>query len=540
MVYLYNYHDFTVLIVRFLNAEDKLEQFRASFLTPPKFIILRIALLIVTTLYGLLIFFARISKVNLFIGETRKDAILVFHNLVQEIKSLSFPEKTIAINIFIFIIGFHLFYFIRFPIFIDEAFSYVHFVSKGFLTSASYYPGPNNHVFYSELCVFINLFFDDPLLVMRLPAFLSGLALSFLFFLVLKKYLGFQISLLSTIIFSLSEQTNFYSSQGRGYILVTFFVFLAFYSLGQFLFNSRRFYLLLFVVSSVLGFYTLPVFLYPFASMFLWTLFIIWKKQDRYLFFKTIALYSVIVVLFLILYLPVLLLNPADVVFGNTWVSSPADFYNKFPEYILHLNSFWWGDGFSLLFSLAAIAGLAWLGAKQHVTTIAAIILLFFLPFFMIFIQKVLPFERVWLYYLLFLSAGLAYFIIKLIGLLAGNTLSQKVTGIACIIITLGFYTLLNYRILERKTFSYYTELDQFLARIDSLHVKNIQASDPEYNTFIRLHSMEKNTSLKIVSGQDAMTKPDLMVTPKDQPLQDSTYFFLFHNSYINAYKRRD
>jgi hypothetical protein len=539
-VHIYNYDDFTYFILRFFHSEDKLQQFRTSFLTPQKFIILRIALLIVVSLYGFSIFFVKASRLNFLTMEIKKDFILVLDNLVKEIKSFSFLEKTIVLSVFLFIIGFHLYYFIRFPIFIDEAFSYVHFVSKGFLISASYYPGPNNHIFYSELCVITDLIFDDPLLVMRLPAFVTGLILSFLLFLVLKKYLGFQISLLSTIIFSLSEQTNFYSSQGRGYILFTFFVFLSVYSLGQFLFNDRKFHLLLFVLSSVLGFYTLPVFLFPFASMFLWSLFIMWKKRDRNLFYKSIAIYSLIAVLVLILYLPVLLLNPPEVIFDNAWVSSPSDFYNKFPQYILNLSDFWWSDSRSLFFSLAALAGLIGLGAKQNISIIFALIFILFLPLLMILIQKVLPFDRVWLYYLLFLSVGLSYFIINVTGLFIKNALLQRSINMVLIIGILGYYSFLDYRIVEGKTFSYYKEIDYFLSKIDSLNVKNIQSEDPEYNTFIRLYSMEKNNSVRVVSSQDSNIHCDLLIIPRDQPLQDSSYIFLFQNSYVKAYKPHD
>jgi hypothetical protein len=542
MVFIYNYDDFTVFLVKFSGSEDKLQQFRASFLTPQKFIILRAILLIIAALYGLLFFFIRPSQLVVFINEIKKDAILVCRDVLEEIRSFSFSEKIIVSGILLFITGVHLFYFFRLPMFIDEAFSYVHFVSKGFLISASYYPGPNNHFFYSELCVLTDLFFDDPVLVMRLPAFVSGLILSTSLFLVLKKYLGFKVALLSIIIFSLSEQINFYSSQGRGYMLFSLFVFLSFYSLGQFLFNARKFYLLLFVVSSVLGFYTIPVFLYPFSSMFLWSLFVIWKKHDRPLFFKTFALYFSIVVLVLILYLPVFLVNPPEVIFGNPWVSSPADFYSRFPQYLLQLNNFWWSDNFSLLFSSAALAGLIWLGAKNNISIVVAIILLFFFPWLMIFIQKVLPFERVWLYYLLFLSVGLSYLIINLICIFTKDASWQKKIAIACTIVVLVFFTFFNYRILEQETFSYYKELDKFFAKIDSMHLKNknIQVTDADYNTFMRFHAIEKKNQLRVISSRDEITKPDLLIMPKDQPLQDSSYIFLFQNSYVKAYKAPD
>ena len=63
MVHVYRYDDFTTLILRFLGSEDKLQQFRTSFLTPQKFFILRIFTLGMAALFGVLVLTIRASKV---------------------------------------------------------------------------------------------------------------------------------------------------------------------------------------------------------------------------------------------------------------------------------------------------------------------------------------------------------------------------------------------------------------------------------------------------------------------------------------------
>jgi hypothetical protein len=534
----YDYSEFTSLIVRFFNSEDRLAQFRSAFLTDQKFNLLRIFLFILTLLFAALTFSVKESLMVLLIGEVKNDFKQVLQNVIYEIKKLSFAEKSIVLLVLIFIAGVRIYYFIKFPVFVDEAFSYVHFVSKGFLTSAFYYPGPNNHIFYSELCVVTDLIFNDPAWVMRMPSMLAGLALTAFIFMTLKKHIGFHVATLSAIIFSLTEQANFYSTQGRGYILFTFFVFLAAYSLMQVLFHQRKLYLFLFIVTSVLGFYTLSVFLYPFASMFLWSLFIVWKTRDRIMLIKVAGIYSLISILVLVLYLPVLLLNPSEVIFGNAWVSSQDDFYSRLPAYLIRVNDFWWGGRLSLLLSLAAITGLIRMSLKQNGRWIlSAIILLLFVPLIMIVIQKVLPFERVWLYYLPVLSLGLSYLIIEITGLLVPQIKRQTLLGYSIIFSALVLCVYFNYCGVEAKTFTYYRDCDAFITRVDSMHIRTIEVHEPEYNTLIRLHALEKKNQLHVTSAKQETMRPDLLVISKDQENPDSTYVLFFQNSVVKAYK---
>src|SRR5205823_540626 len=138
----------------------------------------------------------------------------ILSKIKELIRRLSLVQKISLSLVFIAIVALRIFYWYKFPLFTDEAFSYVYFVSRGFLVSATYYPGPNNHVFYSELCTFTDLFFNDPLWVMRLPSFLISMVLSFLLFVTVKKYYGFLTALFTLVVFSFSDNVNFYSIQG--------------------------------------------------------------------------------------------------------------------------------------------------------------------------------------------------------------------------------------------------------------------------------------------------------------------------------------
>jgi hypothetical protein len=253
-----------------------------------------------------------------------------------------------------------------------------------------------------------------------------------------------------------------------------------------------------------------------------------------------LGIYSLISVLVLILYLPILLLNPLHAIFSNAWVSSPADFYDKFLTYLISLNDFWWGNRLGILLSLLCLAGLIWMSLKQNFRLLFPFIISFlFLPFLMIFLQKVLPFQRVWLYYFPILSLGLSYMTIMLIHIFFVSDFLKRTVGYGSVFCALVLCIWFNYDLLETKTFAYYKEKDVFLARIDSLHIRNIEVRDPEYNTLIRLYSLEKKNQLNVISGQEKIIHPDLLVTSKDQEIPDSAYTLLFGNSYVKAYKPR-
>ncbi|MFL5731174.1 MAG: hypothetical protein ACJ75J_16925, partial [Cytophagaceae bacterium] len=490
-LWMYSYDDFTVLLANSAGVPERVAQFRNSLLTPEKFQILRISFSIITFIYAVLIIFVRLSSISLFLEEAAKDGRLVFQNIGKEILSLSLYERMIAGVIFFAVIIFHLLYFFNFPIFVDEAFTYVYFVSKGFLTSASYYPGPNNHVFYSELCVLTDLFTDNSFLILRLPSFLFSVILMVLFFFVVRKYTEFYTAGLSTVLFSLSEQVNFYSGQGRGYVLLLLLVLISMYSLGQVLFHDRKFYFLLFIKAAFLGFYTMPIFLYPFSSMVVWSLLVVLKKQNPELFFKLVIAGVSIGTMVFILYLPVLILNPWNVIFHNGWVSAKSDFADQIFLYLYRLNEFWWGNRYGFCFSIASLVGLFLLVYHKKTFLFSGLLCFLLVPCLLVAVQRVLPFERVWLYFLPLLCIGFSYLLLFIFRYLMPKPSGQPMLGAALIFSGLIFFSFLNIDILTKKTFSYYREAAQLFSMCDSMNARNILVSEPDYNTLLRFYALK-------------------------------------------------
>jgi hypothetical protein len=530
------YKDFTAQLADSAGVHQKLAQLRSSLLTPAKFHVLRISFCVITLLYGILIIFVRPSSIAFFLEKAAKDGKLVFQNIRKEVLSLSFYERIMAGIIFLAVIIFHLLYFFNFPIFVDEAFTYVYFVSKGFLTSASYYPGPNNHVFYSELCILTDVFTDNSLLILRLPSFLFSLLLMTLFFLVVRKYTDFHTAGLSAVLFFLSEQVNFYSAQGRGYILLLLLILISVYSLRQVLFHERPFYFLLFIKAAVFGFYTMPIFLYPFSSMMVWALIVVFKKRNPELFFKIFIAGILICVIVLILYLPVLILNPWNIVFHNGWVSAQSDFTNKIPLYLYTLNEFWWGSPYGFYVSLASLSGLFLLGYSKKPFFFLGLFCLFSVPCLLLAVQRVLPFERVWLYFFPVLCIGFSYLLLFVLRNLMSKHSDKAILGAVPIFLGLIFFSFLNSDILRKKTFSYYNEAAQLFFMIDSAKARNILVSESDYNTLLRFYALDLKSAIRIQSVWSPEESYDLLVLPAgEKPV--FTGSLVMENSTVKVYK---
>jgi hypothetical protein len=58
---------------------------------------------------------------------------------------------------------------LNFPVYIDEASTYIDYTSKGLWISLSKYYEPNNHVFFSLIVTLFQKLPIDPLLAMRIP-----------------------------------------------------------------------------------------------------------------------------------------------------------------------------------------------------------------------------------------------------------------------------------------------------------------------------------------------------------------------------------
>ena len=182
-----SYLDFIQLITEKYNLsgrEDKL----MSIITEERFLVIRIITFFFTLIFTLTTFFLykKVADVKRLIYQLLNQVNVVFTTFKHTLDNLSTFQKVTFYTLFILIIVSRFYYATVLPIHIDTAFSYTFFVSKGFLITSTYYPGPNNHVFYNLLC---NVF-DFGLLpaewVMRMPTILASFVLALIMFVGLK------------------------------------------------------------------------------------------------------------------------------------------------------------------------------------------------------------------------------------------------------------------------------------------------------------------------------------------------------------------
>lgn len=152
----------------------------------------------------------------------------------------------------------------------DEAYTIVAFASGPLKEGLSDYHHPNNHLFHTLLAHFsIGAFGLSPWSV-RLPAFLMGILLIPVIYLFTRVVYGKETALLAAGFSAAYPGFISMSVNARGYTTIVVFtiviLFLAYYVLSH---KSLLGWGLL-VFFSVLGFYTIPIFLFSYAVMVAW------------------------------------------------------------------------------------------------------------------------------------------------------------------------------------------------------------------------------------------------------------------------------
>jgi hypothetical protein len=148
------------------------------------------------------------------------------------------------------------------PLHYDEWYSWNFFSGDSFYHAFTYYPAPNNHVFYNLVSrVFIVTGIPMEIAI-RLPSLIASLLTSFYFFKLCRTYFSSMVSLI-LLAFVISNHTYIlYSFMGRGYSFVNLFCVLAMYSGAKLSGHYSGKYRLVFIMSQFLGVFTVPSFLY--------------------------------------------------------------------------------------------------------------------------------------------------------------------------------------------------------------------------------------------------------------------------------------
>lgn len=107
----------------------------------------------------------------------------------------------------------------------DEIYTYINFIDKGFIYSATHWPLPNNHIFFSMLSSIFSI--GGIYIGLRGVSLLAAIGTIILLYCFMKDIFSKNIATVLCLGYSTFILTNSLAVQGRGYSLATFFLMLA-------------------------------------------------------------------------------------------------------------------------------------------------------------------------------------------------------------------------------------------------------------------------------------------------------------------------
>lgn len=306
------------------------------------------------------------------------------------------------------------------PMRYDEAFTCEEYAARPVYVIVSKYDLPNNHVFHS-LCVHAAraLLGDAPWAV-RLPAFLAGVLLVPAAYAAARALHDRATGLVCAALVAGSSVLVEYSTNARGYTLIAL-CFLLLVRLGCALRRHKS--LLgwaLFGLLAALGLWTVPTMLFPYGAVVLWLALARQQRQGTTDYGRSFLLWLagsclVTVVVAGILYAPVLLVSGARALTANPFVAPAGGrWWAEVPAMLGRTWALWQRDVPAPLAGAVAVGFVAAImrpGSRSALlawTTLgwsAAVVV----------IQRVVPYERVWLFalplYLCVASSGLVWLV---------------------------------------------------------------------------------------------------------------------------------
>ena len=278
----------------------------------------------------------------------------------------------------------------------DEAATFIYYASRPLSVVMTIYGSPNNHILHSVLMHLSYLAFGSAAWALRLPAFLAGVAIVPLTYNVApalsrrgraESPSHVRGRLIATALAASAPVLIDYSTDARGYTLLCCFVLICVIAIARDL-------PWLFALSAALGFYTVPVMLYPFLML------VVWGRR------KTILPAAVAVLIAAALYAPALIVSGFGAITSNPYVRPLpfSEFVRDLLPYLATVRAHLF-VGIPLVVQILIASGFLiavwrqpiWLGFAIVIVTIA--------------VQRVLPFPRVWLPFLLlaFVTAAAAW-----------------------------------------------------------------------------------------------------------------------------------
>lgn len=214
------------------------------------------------------------------------------------------------------------------PLGVDEGWTAGQYVLEPFRVAATKYDEPNNHILHTILAWTFHRLVGPSVVALRIPAFLSWCLLLSAVWWFVRQESSWLAAALATTFVGTSRFLVEYGSSARGYVLVLLLFMLALL-VGRTLVRRPGSNLrwALWAILLALGFFTVPVMVFPAAIVIAWMLLARRQHdcgaQGEAAFAVRTAAWSVAAaVLGLLLYLPAILSQGASALFGNEFVET--------------------------------------------------------------------------------------------------------------------------------------------------------------------------------------------------------------------------
>ncbi|HEX6035825.1 MAG TPA: glycosyltransferase family 39 protein [Anaerolineales bacterium] len=337
----------------------------------------------------------------------------------------------------------------------DEAYTFIHFASRPFKHILADYSAPNNHIFHTILVGISYRLFGGQAWTLRLPAFIAGILMIPAMYVAARRFFSSYQSLAAAGLIAVIPLFINYSVNGRGYTLLVLFALLLANFAAILVTRPSKPALAAFIITSALGFYTIPIFLYPMAGISWWVvatyLFTKESREERLRKVGTFVGACLLAgILTLVLYSPVIIFGSGlSSIIGNEIVRSlswSTFLENLDPRLLKAWNK--WMIGISAIFEYAFLGGfLASLLLYRKVSSqkLPLQVFLALAVAILLVLQRVSPLPRIWIYleafYLMFAAAGLVWLVELLLRAIAGAIHTERILSLAIPLVFIGAMT---------------------------------------------------------------------------------------------------
>lgn len=284
------------------------------------------------------------------------------------------------------------------PVTYDEAWTYNNFISRGFLVTISYYPMPNNHVFYSIFASVVNLFSNtNSILIFRLVSSLFYFLSFFIFLKILfskeEKFVNLHYLVLSLA--PLTLITLYQSSLARGYSLLLLLFLICTYIILSIAKRDKSYKWFWWAFFTSLCFFTNPAYLYTHFAICLIILIFI-KNSLKNLIIANIT--SLIFTIFF--YFPIIIFQGLDFLLKIKTTNS-LNYSNYFKHLIEILERDIFGVNILVILFLFLISFFYLYYSKQKNLLYIAVII-FFIPLLIPYFQDSIAPGRIYIAFYFF------------------------------------------------------------------------------------------------------------------------------------------